>query len=125
MLVAGDLLGIPDREAVDVLVANLPYIPTAEVEVLPAEVRAEPRIALDGGADGLDLIRRLLSGLPDVLLPDGSAWLEIGADQADLLRQTAAVVLPGWTVVVHEDLAGLPRMAEISRAGDRAPRLTA
>ncbi len=124
VLVRGDLLGIADREPVDVLVANLPYIATVELAALPIDVRAEPRLALDGGTDGLDLVRRLLAGLSEVLLPGGVAWLEVGADQADPLHAAVAAALPDWTLVVHEDLAGLPRIAEIVRVGDRPPRLT-
>ncbi len=115
-LVRGDLLDIPDRAPVDVLTANLPYIPSGLVDGLAAEVRSEPALALDGGPDGMDLVRRLLAGLPDVLLPGGGAYLEMGADQADLM--TAEVGrLPGpWTVELHRDLAGLPRIAEIRRS---------
>ena len=115
-LARGDLLDIPDRVPVDVLLANLPYIPSGVVPGLSAEVRAEPVLALDGGADGMDLVRRLLAGLPDVLLPGGCAVLEMGADQTDLM--TAAVQeMPGiWLVEIHRDLAGLPRAAEIRAA---------
>jgi release factor glutamine methyltransferase len=117
-LVRGDLVDIPARAQVDVLLANLPYIPSAMMSALPAEVRAEPTIALDGGPDGLDLIRRLLSSLPDVLLAGGTALLEIGADQSDRMTTAVATLLPAWALVIHGDLGGLPRIAELSRAGD-------
>jgi release factor glutamine methyltransferase len=61
-LLKGDLLGdvsIPARA--QMIVANLPYIPTAQIDTLMREVRHEPRLALDGGADGLDLVRRLIA----------------------------------------------------------------
>ena len=113
-LVRGDLLDIPDRAPVDVLLANLPYIPSGDLAGLPAEVRAEPRLALDGGPDGMDLVRRLLAGLPEVLLPGGRAMLEIGADQADLMAAAVAGALPdAWTAVIHRDLADRPRIAEV------------
>lgn len=66
----------------DLMVANLPYIPTAEIAALAPEVRAEPRTALDGGADGLDLIRRLVAAAPPLLASGGALALEVGAGQA-------------------------------------------
>ena len=73
----------------DLVVANLPYIPTADLEELPIEVRRDPASALDGGPDGLDLIRRLLDDLPRLLRPCGGAVLEIGDDQADQVAEIA------------------------------------
>ena len=115
-LVRGDLLDIPEAAPVDLLLANLPYIPSGALAGLPAEVRAEPAIALDGGPDGMDLIHRLLAGLPGVLLPGGRALLEMGADQADLMTAAVAAELPtAWTSVIHRDLADRPRVAEVGR----------
>ncbi len=60
------------RGRVDVLLANVPYVPTDEVALLPAEARLfEPRTALDGGADGLDVLRRVAARAPDWLAPGG------------------------------------------------------
>jgi len=116
-LVRGDLLDIPGRAPVDLLLANLPYVPTEVVATLSAEVRAEPRLALDGGPDGMQLIGRLLAGLPEVLLPGGRALLEMGGEQGDLMRSAVAAELPDtWTVVIHRDLAGRPRVTELLRA---------
>jgi release factor glutamine methyltransferase len=67
----------------DLIVANLPYVPTAEIARLAPEVRAEPRAALDGGEDGLDLIRRLVEAAPPLLSSGGALALEVGAGQAD------------------------------------------
>ena len=64
----------------DLLLANLPYIPTAVVPTLAVAASFEPPLALDGGADGLDLIRRLLAQLDQALAEDGVALLEIGAE---------------------------------------------
>jgi release factor glutamine methyltransferase len=115
-LVRGDLLDVPDRIPVELLLANLPYVPTADVAGLPAEVRAEPALALDGGPDGMGLVRRLLAGLPEVLLPGGRALLEMGADQSELMLAAVEDALPGaWTVVIHRDLADRPRIAEVAR----------
>jgi len=71
------------RGRVAILAANVPYVPAREIELLPAEARAhEPRAALDGGADGLDVIRRLVAAAPALLGPAGALALEVGAGQA-------------------------------------------
>jgi release factor glutamine methyltransferase len=99
-----------------VVAANLPYIPSRDVDRLPIAASFEPRGALDGGPDGLDLIRGLLDRLPSVLRPDGTAVLEIGSDQAGPLAEAVAQRMPGWTCEILPDLAGLPRVARIERA---------
>ena len=79
----GDLLSASAPEpAADLIVANLPYIPTAQIAALAAEVRRDPVAALDGGSDGLQLIRRLIRDAPLYLKPGGFLVLEIGAGQA-------------------------------------------
>jgi release factor glutamine methyltransferase len=98
-----------------VIVANLPYVATATLDALGPTIAFEPRLALDGGPDGLDVIRRLLAELPRVLARDGVALLEIGADQAALATAAAADALPGWPTTIHPDLAGLPRVMELER----------
>ncbi len=107
-----------------VVCANLPYVATAQLDGLARDLSFEPRTALDGGPDGLDLVRRLLDRLPDALTPDGVALLEIGADQGDAIVEAAAHQLPGWRCSVQADLAGLPRLARVgprpgAAAGDR------
>lgn len=97
----------------DVVVANLPYVPSAAVPELPVAARFEPASALDGGPDGLDVVRRLLAGLPEGLGRDGTALVEIGSEQADPLGEAAASLLPGWSVGIHADLSGRPRVAEL------------
>ncbi len=67
----------------DFLVANLPYIPTAELLKLAPEVKRDPQLALDGGPDGLVVIRRLLLEAPKVLRDGAFVILEVGFDQAD------------------------------------------
>ena len=67
----------------DLITANLPYIPTAEIPGLSREVGHDPLLALDGGADGLDLIRRLVSEARERLSPGGRILLEIGQGQAE------------------------------------------
>jgi release factor glutamine methyltransferase len=110
-----DLLGHALEAPVELIVANLPYIPSAEVPELPVAARFEPAAALDGGADGLAVIRRLLAQLPAALLPGAACLLEIGSSQAQLLEEAAAETLPGWPVHIESDLGGLPRVAVVSR----------
>lgn len=71
------------RTGVDVLVANVPYVPTADIELLPREARDhEPRASLDGGRDGLDVLRRLARGAPDWLAGGGHLLVETSDRQA-------------------------------------------
>ncbi|GAA2691160.1 putative protein N(5)-glutamine methyltransferase [Nonomuraea recticatena] len=71
------------RGRVDILVANVPYVPTGEVELLPAEARVhEARVALDGGADGLDVLRRVALQAPGWLAPGGHLLVETSERQA-------------------------------------------
>ncbi|MGW1916214.1 putative protein N(5)-glutamine methyltransferase [Streptomyces sp. NPDC002076] len=71
------------RGRVGILTANVPYVPTAELPLLPAEARDhEPRVALDGGADGLDLLRRVAAGAPEWLAPGGCLLTETSERQA-------------------------------------------
>lgn len=71
------------RGRVDVLLANVPYVPTEEVGLLPPEARVhEARVALDGGADGLDVLRRVTAGAPEWLAPGGSLLFETSERQA-------------------------------------------
>jgi release factor glutamine methyltransferase len=116
-LAQGDLVEIAPAPPVpvDLLVANLPYVPEGTVANLPVAVRFEPVGALDGGPDGLDVIRRLLSRAPEVVAPGGAMLLEIGGDQGELMTAAAAESLPGWTCQVHPDLSGSPRVAQLDR----------
>src|SRR5439155_19705547 len=100
----------------DVLLANLPYVRTDEIAGLPIAASFEPRLALDGGADGLAVIRDLLARLPHALAIDGVALLEIGADQGASAPAAVEAILPGWRTTVEPDLAGLPRVLRVSRA---------
>ena len=71
------------RGRVDILAANVPYVPSGDVGLLPPEARAhEPRVALDGGADGLDVLRRVAAGAPLWLAPGGHLLVETSERQA-------------------------------------------
>ncbi|MGH3201870.1 MAG: putative protein N(5)-glutamine methyltransferase [Streptosporangiaceae bacterium] len=81
---------------VGIVTANVPYVPTAEIGFLPPEARAhEPRVALDGGQDGLDVLRRVAAGAPDWLAPGGHLLIETSERQAQMAR--AAFAATGLT----------------------------
>lgn len=98
---------------VDLIMANLPYIPTEEMHNL-AVSQHEPHLALDGGADGLDLIRELLDQIPDVCQPGALILLEIGADQATATRALIGDQLSDAQVTVQKDYAGHDRVVAIT-----------
>lgn len=105
----------PAGARLDVVAANLPYVRSDAIAGLPVAASFEPRLALDGGPDGLALIRRLVERLPGVLAEDGVALLEIGADQGAEAPAAVAELLPGWETSVQLDLAGLPRVLRVGR----------
>jgi release factor glutamine methyltransferase len=106
----GDLLE-PVPFQVDIVAANLPYIPSDVVDALPPEIRDhEPRQALDGGPDGLVEIRRLIHQLPARLRRQGAAVLEIGHDQGPAV-QALARDAGCLSCAILRDLAGLDRVA--------------
>ena len=101
--------------------ANLPYIPDADVPSLQPEVsQYEPRIALGGGPDGLSLIRRLLAQAQPVLSPQGAIMLEINPPQSAGLPREAQDAFPAADVRVVQDLAGRDRIVVIDLSGRRA-----
>jgi release factor glutamine methyltransferase len=118
---AGDLwAAVHGGERFDVVVSNPPYIPTKELAGLPREVRQEPCIALDGGVDGLAVLRRIVEGAP--------AWLEPGSTLIVEMHETHEKVLPGLCLAAgfaaaeaRRDLAGLPRLTVARMAGARTP----
>ena len=113
LLLQGDLLQ-PIDTRLDAIVANLPYVPTGTWAALPPEIRDhEPRIALDGGSDGLDAIRRLLAEAPAHLAPNGALFLEIGAEHGAAASAIARHAFPDAAVDVRHDLAGHDRVLAI------------
>src|SRR4051812_29441497 len=113
----GDLFAVepPPELPVDLVVANLPYIRSDEVPRLAVAASFEPASALDGGPDGLDLVRRLLTGLDSVLAHSGQALLEIGADQGEAATDAASAALPGWRSWINHDLADRTRILGVER----------
>ena len=93
------------RGRVDVLTANVPYIPAGEIALLPPEARLhEPRVALDGGADGLDLLRRVAAAAPQWLAPGGSLLSEVSERQAAAARRAVAASGLGTRVTSSRDV---------------------
>lgn len=101
---------------VDLIAANLPYIAESDLSGLPGEVSMfEPRLALDGGVDGLELYRRLVPEAADFLKKGGFLLIEIGFDQG---RCAEALFDPqAWETRVWQDLAGLDRLVEARYIG--------
>ena len=102
----------PLGEPIDLICANLPYIPTSTLTGL-AVARREPRLALDGGVDGLDAIRRLLSLAPAHLAPGGLLLVEIEASQGAAVTGLAQAAFPQAEVRLQQDLAGRDRLVSV------------
>ncbi|WP_314412837.1 putative protein N(5)-glutamine methyltransferase [Streptomyces sp. DSM 40484] len=104
----GDLFGpLPRglRGRVGVLAANVPYVPSGEVGLLPPEARDhEPLVALDGGGDGLDVLRRVVAEAPGWLAPGGSLLVETSERQVGLAVEIFAAVGLGARVETSEEL---------------------
>ena len=99
----------------DLVTANLPYVTTAEVDAAPGSLAYEPRLALDGGRDGLDVLRRLVAQLPERLAPGGVALLEVASRQASAVRGEAERLPVSVAVTQIPDLAGIERVVRIAR----------
>lgn len=113
VFVQSDLLSAFSPGSCDLLVANLPYIPSADLHAL-AVFRHEPALALDGGSDGLEPYRRLLAEAPRVMRPGGRMLLEIEDKRGPAAKALAQSVFSVAQVDLHRDLAGLDRVVEIA-----------
>lgn len=101
--VVADLVEPPHRrDRFDLVTAVAPYVPTGAIPLLPSDVqRYEPRVALDGGADGLDLVRRVIDAATGLLRPGGWLLIEVGGSQDEVLAPALAaagfdLVTPWW-----------------------------
>lgn len=111
----GDLLS-PLPGSVDLIASNPPYVRKAELAApftIPEVYRYEPRLALDGGEDGLQVVSRLLAQASPKLKPGGAVLVEIGAAQGQAVARLAQAHFPGGAVKVKSDLAGLDRLVVI------------
>ncbi|MFQ5406911.1 MAG: peptide chain release factor N(5)-glutamine methyltransferase [Anaerolineales bacterium] len=105
---AGD--GLLPAGSVDLICCNPPYVATGELDALPSALH-EPRLALDGGPDGLTVIRPVIQAAPRHLLPDGVLLMEIGASQREAVLELARAAFPhAQGIRVLKDLAGLDRL---------------
>ncbi len=117
-LVQADLIA-PLAGPLDAIVANLPYIPTEALRGLEVS-RWEPALALDGGPDGLDLIRRLIAQAAERLAPRGLLALEIQMDQGPRVAALCRDAFPGAEVAIRRDLARLDRVVTLEAPGARS-----
>jgi release factor glutamine methyltransferase len=116
--VCGDGLRALDRgERFTCIVANLPYVRTADLAPAPDPTAFEPRLALDGGADGLDAYRALLLAAPGALAPGGLLVMEAGPDTVPPLAALARPAFPNASVATVRDLAAIERFVVVDDAG--------
>ncbi len=108
-LLQGDLLE-PLPQPVDFIAANLPYVRQADIDI----ACFEPRLALDGGADGLEQINRLCHQVKDTLLPGGCLVIEIGQGQSGAVTSLLGSLYPQSRVEVMPDLAGIDRVVSMA-----------
>lgn len=114
MFYEGDLLAPLRGQTFDAVLSNPPYIPRGDIAALPPEVQAEPRLALAGGADGLDFYRRLVREAAAFLRPDGFLAVEAGRGEAVVISELART--NGWLEVeITKDLAGIDRVVTMRR----------
>jgi release factor glutamine methyltransferase len=114
-LVESDLFSTIDpRAAFDLIVSNPPYVPANDLNGLQREVRHEPPGALDGGPDGLAVIRRLLKDAPDFLTANGYLVFEIGFDQPEAVKEL--IDHAAWEMIeLRKDLQGIPRTVVLQK----------
>lgn len=115
-MACGDLLdpaAIPGGRA-DLLIANLPYLTSEEVDTGLGSLAWEPRVSLDGGPDGLDILRRFIGEMPEHLAEGGVALLEIGRGQVAAVRDQLASIPMRVAVTTLPDLAGIERVIRVA-----------
>jgi len=111
----GDLLVPWQDEKFDIIVANLPYIPHEDMATLALDIHHwEPRLALDGGKDGLEIYEKLISQAKDHLNENSKMFFEIGIDQGDKIKELVEKYLPNAKVKIQKDYGDIDRIAIIS-----------
>lgn len=108
-LLEGDLFSPVEGQRFDIIVSNPPYIATKEIPTLPKEVAEfEPKLALDGGPDGLDIVRRLFERAPSFLNPGGACMVEIAPEQSQATKKIAEDA--GFTAKIRKDYEARDRV---------------
>lgn len=107
---------VPAKAQFDIVVSNPPYIPAQVIGTLARDVQKEPRLALDGGGDGLAAYRKIAAGLPQHVKPDGLAAFEVGVGQGEVVAALCREQGLSVTAVVN-DYAGIDRMVFAARPG--------
>ena len=107
---------VPAKAQFDIVVSNPPYIPAQVIGTLARDVQKEPRLALDGGEDGLNAYRKIAAGLPQHVKPDGLAAFEVGIGQGEAVAALCREQGFAVTAVVN-DYAGIDRMVFAARPG--------
>ncbi len=111
-LLEGDMLD-PLPEPVDLVIANLPYVRESELTQINTP-NFEPSLALNGGSDGLEKIRRLCSQISDKLRPGGCLLLEIGQGQGEAVTAFLLSLFPLATIELTPDLSGIDRVVSLA-----------
>ena len=113
--IESDLLGKVPKSKFDVVIANLPYVPSSSIATISPQIRDwEPMNALDGGISGFDIIERLMSKIGPYLNDDGIILLEVWHTHKPVIEKAVSEYLPDKEVTVLKDLAGLDRFAIIT-----------
>ena len=117
-LILGDICTLNFENKFDVIVSNPPYIPSRDIDTLSSEVKKEPRLALDGGEDGLDIIRFLLDGGILLLNEGGKMLIEFGYDQREQIEELSKKALESGRISSYEiiyDYGKNPRVLFLKR----------
>jgi ribosomal protein L3 glutamine methyltransferase len=121
-LFEGDLFAPLDAKRYDLILTNPPYVETAAVLAFPPEFAAEPRLAHDGGSDGLAIVRRILQAAPGHLVPDGALVCEIGGGRARLEAEFPALPLIWLDTQESEGEVFFARAADFAAPSGRKKR---
>ena len=113
----GDLLAPIHKKRYAAIIANLPYVPTADIAESPNPVSFEPRLALDGGRDGLDLYRKLLPAASECLDVGGALYMEAAPPIMDDLVALTKALIPDAEVRVGNDYGGRARYVKVTTPG--------
>ncbi|MBQ7761819.1 MAG: peptide chain release factor N(5)-glutamine methyltransferase [Clostridia bacterium] len=117
-LINDDIRELPRKGQFDLVVSNPPYIPTKDIDTLSKQVQKEPRLALDGGQDGLDIIDFLITDGLDFLAPQGKMLIEFGYDQGEIMDTSLAKIKKEGKIKDYQilyDYGRNPRVAYIEK----------